>query len=155
MIPQQASSSFSVSKASIADRAIHFPKQVLRRATMRDAREQHANLVRNFALLARVNPTRALMRARAFVGRHDYIFALVCMLNVNLGAFDVPAVPDDADVVELARACDALALLEDVAACHTAMDAPRRRRVLRRLECAGALPVAWMDVDVHEHCTDY
>ena len=96
-----------------------------------------------FQLLSQVNPTRALMSMRPFVARHDYVFALVCMLNVNLGAFDVPAdPPPDAGARTLVGACEALALLQDVAACHDAMDAPRRRRVLRRLECSGALPVA-------------
>jgi hypothetical protein len=40
-------------------------------------------------LLRRLNPTASLVRVGAFVARHDYIFALLCILNVNMGALDV------------------------------------------------------------------
>ena len=40
-------------------------------------------------LLRRLNPTASLLRAAVFVARHDYIFALLCLLNVNMGALDL------------------------------------------------------------------
>jgi hypothetical protein len=47
-------------------------------------------------LLRRLNPTASLVRVGAFVARHDYIFALLCILNVNMGALDVTS--SNADV---------------------------------------------------------
>jgi hypothetical protein len=40
-------------------------------------------------LLRRLNPTTSLLRASSFVARHDYLFALLCLLNVNMGALDL------------------------------------------------------------------
>eukprot|EP00635_Sarcinochrysidales_sp_CCMP3193_P014228 CAMPEP_0118914400 /NCGR_PEP_ID=MMETSP1166-20130328/14770_1 /TAXON_ID=1104430 /ORGANISM="Chrysoreinhardia sp, Strain CCMP3193" /LENGTH=594 /DNA_ID=CAMNT_0006853981 /DNA_START=143 /DNA_END=1924 /DNA_ORIENTATION=- len=40
-------------------------------------------------LLRRLNPTESLLRASAFVAKHEYVFALLCLLNVNMGAFDI------------------------------------------------------------------
>lgn len=39
-------------------------------------------------LMQRLNPTGSLLRARPFVARHDYIFTLLCLLNVNMGALN-------------------------------------------------------------------
>lgn len=41
--------------------------------------------------MQRLNPTGSLLRARPFVARHDYIFALLCFLNVNMGALNTSA----------------------------------------------------------------
>lgn len=41
--------------------------------------------------MQRLNPTGSLLRARPFVARHDYIFALLCLLNVNMGALNTSA----------------------------------------------------------------
>lgn len=41
--------------------------------------------------MQRLNPTGSLLRARSFVARHDYIFALLCLLNVNMGALNTSA----------------------------------------------------------------
>lgn len=41
--------------------------------------------------MQRLNPTGSLLRARSFVARHDYIFALLCLLNVNMGALNTGA----------------------------------------------------------------
>lgn len=38
--------------------------------------------------MQRLNPTGSLLRARPFVARHDYIFTLLCLLNVNMGALN-------------------------------------------------------------------
>lgn len=41
--------------------------------------------------MQRLNPTGSLLRARPFVARHDYIFALLCLLNINMGALNTGA----------------------------------------------------------------
>lgn len=41
--------------------------------------------------MQRLNPTGSLLRARPFVARHDYIFTLLCLLNVNMGALNTSA----------------------------------------------------------------
>lgn len=38
--------------------------------------------------MQRLNPTGSLLQARPFIVRHDYIFALLCLLNVNMGVLD-------------------------------------------------------------------
>lgn len=38
--------------------------------------------------MQRLNPTGSLLRARPFVAQHDYIFTLLCLLNVNMGALN-------------------------------------------------------------------
>lgn len=46
--------------------------------------------------MQRLNPTGSLLRARPFVARHDYIFALLCLLNVNMGALNMgTALPEE------------------------------------------------------------
>lgn len=42
-------------------------------------------------LMQRLNPTGSLLRAAPFVARHDYIFTLLCLLNVNMGALNSSA----------------------------------------------------------------
>ena len=41
------------------------------------------------ALLKRLNPTAQILRARSFCRHHEYIFALLCLLNVNMSALDL------------------------------------------------------------------
>lgn len=38
-----------------------------------------------FQLLQKFNPTASLLRMKSFVSRHDYVFSLLCLLNVNMG----------------------------------------------------------------------
>lgn len=47
--------------------------------------------------MQRLNPTGSLLRARPFVARHDYIFALLCLLNVNMGALNTSPAPGNPD----------------------------------------------------------
>jgi hypothetical protein len=42
-----------------------------------------------FQLLTRYNPTASLLRMKSFVARHDYVFSLLLILNVNMDAFDI------------------------------------------------------------------
>ena len=45
----------------------------------------------------RLNPTASMLKASAFVTRHEYIFALLCILNVNMGALDLSRPEGDGD----------------------------------------------------------
>ncbi|KAH8068677.1 hypothetical protein JL721_6537 [Aureococcus anophagefferens] len=113
-------------------------------------------------LLRRLNPTESLLRASAFVARHEYIFALLCLLNVNMGALDLAA-RGDADAgddsgdfdagakgdggdyqraVDAQRAVAAHALLHTLAKVHGAMSPDARQRVLQTVTSSGALPVS-------------
>eukprot|EP00617_Octactis_speculum_P020116 CAMPEP_0185769624 /NCGR_PEP_ID=MMETSP1174-20130828/55055_1 /TAXON_ID=35687 /ORGANISM="Dictyocha speculum, Strain CCMP1381" /LENGTH=465 /DNA_ID=CAMNT_0028454763 /DNA_START=6 /DNA_END=1400 /DNA_ORIENTATION=+ len=42
-----------------------------------------------FQLLLRINPSASLLRMKSFLARHDYLFSLLLLLNVNMGAFDM------------------------------------------------------------------
>lgn len=53
-----------------------------------ETRAQPSPRVNRTGLMQRLNPTGSLLRARSFVARHDYIFALLCLLNVNMGALN-------------------------------------------------------------------
>lgn len=48
-------------------------------------------------LMQRLNPTGSLLRARPFVARHDYIFTLLCQLNINMGALNSSALVGGGD----------------------------------------------------------
>ena len=41
------------------------------------------------ALMRRLNPTASLLKSDAFCVRHEYVFSLPCLLNVNMGALDL------------------------------------------------------------------
>jgi len=41
------------------------------------------------ALMRRLNPTASLLKSDAFCVRHEYVFSLLCLLNVNMGALDL------------------------------------------------------------------
>lgn len=98
-----------------------------------------------FQLLNRFNPTASLLRMKSFVARHDYIFTLLLLLNVNMGAFDVcsnsSSQYDDEEDEELAPYF-AYAMLYEVSNVFQMMSVDGQRRVLRRIEMSGALPVA-------------
>jgi hypothetical protein len=111
-------------------------------------------------LLRRLNPTASLLRAAVFVARHDYLFALLCLLNVNMGALDLSVrsnfnskkkkkaenedADEDTDDDELAdeladendenlvEAYYAHSLLHDMASVHAMMDATAQQRVMNR-----------------------
>lgn len=40
-------------------------------------------------LLRRMNPTAQMLKATTFCKYNDYVFALLCLLNVNMGALDL------------------------------------------------------------------
>ena len=57
-------------------------------------------------LMQRLNPTGSLLRARPFVARHDYIFTLLCLLNVNMGALNTSAMLGGGETADGAVAAD-------------------------------------------------
>lgn len=77
----------------VANMALHNPQLVkgisssLRTLIIASFRAPHTQFV--MMLLRRLNPTSQILRASAFCRFHDYIFALLCMLNVNMGALDL------------------------------------------------------------------
>ena len=106
-------------------------------------------------LLRRLNPTASLLRASSFVARHDYIFALLCLLNVNMGALDLSvnkanpnnsSFDEENDISEndssIVEAYYAHSLLHDMAAVHASMEPEAQVRVLNRVIHSGALPVS-------------
>jgi hypothetical protein len=92
-----------------------------------------------FQILRRFNPTSALMEMKTFVARHEYVFVLLLQLNVNMGSFDVSREAMAENVEDVYRG---FTLLQEVASIYSTMDDERKRKVLRRLEQSGALPVA-------------
>lgn len=114
-------------------------------------------------LLRRLNPTSSLLRASAFVAHHDYLLALVCLVNVNMGALDMsstdrasdrdrkadskgddedgggPYLGDDGEGI--AEAYYARMLLLQLRNAVSLLDDDHRRRVVQRLQSSSALPV--------------
>eukprot|EP00752_Nemacystus_decipiens_P008440 g7544.t1 len=115
-------------------------------------------------LMQRLNPTGSLLRARSFVARHDYIFALLCLLNVNMGALNTSAfllgtgesatavvreeegreksVIGETPIDLSLEMVLAQGLLDDMAGVYKRMSPEARRRVVRRVTQSGALPVS-------------
>lgn len=70
-------------------------------------RSSTAVLAFGTGLMQRLNPTGSLLRARPFVARHDYIFTLLCLLNVNMGALNTSAFLEGSETGDRAAAADA------------------------------------------------
>ena len=79
------------------------------------------------ALLKRLNPTAQILRARSFCRHHEYIFALLCLLNVNMGALDLSqraeVDEDTGDAYTLYEGHHAHTLLHELATVYASMDA--------------------------------
>ncbi|KAJ1453539.1 hypothetical protein M885DRAFT_524007 [Pelagophyceae sp. CCMP2097] len=109
-------------------------------------------------LLRRLNPTESLLRAATFVARHDYIFALLCLLNINMGALDLSGGQgtesdskggDDAldaaasrAAVERQRSTAAMTLLHSLAEVFGQMTPQAQSKVFNTVVGSGALPVS-------------
>lgn len=95
------------------------------------------------SLLRRLNPTASMLKASAFVTRHEYIFALLCILNVNMGALDLSR-PEGAEqsAYKSAEAYRADALLRELATVYAQMPKEVQQRVHQRFISSGALPVS-------------
>eukprot|EP01039_Chlorochromonas_danica_P001318 gene1318-1439_t len=124
----------------VAEMALHNPNLVkgiassLRTLIIASFRAPSTQFV--MTLLRRLNPTTQLLRAAAFCRYHDYIFALICILNVNMGSLDISRSSSDSDdnYAEL--------LMNQLASVYTSMDVAKQSRVTKRLFFSGALPIA-------------
>lgn len=127
---------------AVAEMALHNPNLVkgiaasLRTLIIASFRAPSTQFV--ISLLRRLNPTSQLLRASAFCRYHDYIFALICMLNINMGALDL------AGATKATNSEDnyASAMLADLANIFNSMDKAKQSRVAKRLLFSGALPLS-------------
>ena len=87
------------------------------------------------ALLKRLNPTAALLEAPSFVAAHDRIFALLLLLNANMGALELGREAESKDE-------NPHELLHGLARVYQMIDGDARERVRRIVKESGALPVA-------------
>lgn len=121
----------------------HFPQLVngisssMRTLIIATFRASQLNLLGSSLL--KLNPTLALLKATDFCVSHEYIFSLLCILNINSGAVDLSSVrgarPDS-------TAASPVELLEGLSAVFAKMSSKMRARVHRRVSSSGALPVS-------------
>lgn len=88
-------------------------------------------------LLRRLNPTAQILRASAFCRHHEYIFALLCMLNINMGALNISNSHKSGE-----EDLYATQLLAQLASIYHSMNASERMRVCKRVQFSGALPIS-------------
>ena len=143
----------------IAEMALHNPQLVkgiaasLRTLIIASFRAPATQFV--VSLLRRLNPTAQMLRAAAFCRHHEYIFALLCLLNVNMGALDLSRGSPGGDGGDSGdedgldgeaggsdSSYNAHALLHELANVYASMDAPTQGRVYKRVMSSGALPVS-------------
>eukprot|EP00128_Syssomonas_multiformis_P013626 Colp12_sorted_trinity150504_noHs@4650 len=123
----------------VAEMALHNPQLVkgiaasLRTLIIASFRAPSTQFV--MTLLRRLNPTSQILRASAFCRHHEYIFALLCMLNVNMGALNITNKSTDEDTY-------ATQLLAQLAAIYNSMQSSERVRVSKRVMFSGALPIS-------------
>jgi hypothetical protein len=124
----------------VAEMALHNPQLVkgmaasLRTLIIASFRAPSTQFV--MTLLRRLNPTSQILRASAFCRHHDYIFALICMLNINMGALDISRKDgshEDAFALEM---------LQELTQVYNSMDREKQARVVKRLMYSGALPMS-------------
>eukprot|EP00600_Ochromonadales_sp_CCMP1393_P006441 CAMPEP_0174969156 /NCGR_PEP_ID=MMETSP0004_2-20121128/8576_1 /TAXON_ID=420556 /ORGANISM="Ochromonas sp., Strain CCMP1393" /LENGTH=636 /DNA_ID=CAMNT_0016218555 /DNA_START=144 /DNA_END=2051 /DNA_ORIENTATION=- len=123
----------------VAEMALHNPHLVkgiaasLRTLIIASFRAPSTQFV--MTLQRRLNPTAQILRASAFCRHHDYIFALLCMLNVNMGVLNMAQKDDPEDTY-------ATELLQQLTAIYVSMDATKQARVGKRVMFSGALPIS-------------
>lgn len=93
-------------------------------------------------ILRKFNPTGQMLRARQFCIHHEYIFALLCLLNVNMGALDLSQPSAVAEEYTSVDGYNARGLLYDLAQIYSLMDKDKQARVYKRVMSSGALPVS-------------
>ena len=107
----------------IAEMTLHNPQLVkgiaasLRTLIIASFRAPSTQFV--MSLLRCLNPTTQILQASAFCRHHEYIFALLCLLNVNMGALDMSAEGGDDDESD---ADHAYGLLHELATIYSQMD---------------------------------
>lgn len=127
----------------VAEMALHNPQLVkgiaasLRTLIIASFRAPATQFV--MTLLRRLNPTAQILRASAFCRHHEYIFALLCMLNVNMGALNISkkgVIDDELDDTYATQ------LLAQLASIYNSMNQQERQRVCKRVMFSGALPIS-------------
>lgn len=131
----------------IAEMALHNPQLVkgiaasLRTLIIASFRAPATQFV--MSLLRRLNPTAHMLRASAFCRHHEYIFALLCLLNVNMGALDLSRSGSGGAADEEGEdSYNAHTLLHELATVYADMDAAAQGRVYKRVMYSGALPIS-------------
>ncbi len=125
----------------VADLTLHSPQLVkgmastLRTLIVASFRAPATQFV--MTLLQRLNPTLQILQASTFIRHHEYIFALLCMLNVNMGALDLSKTADEKD-----ESFQAHSLLHDLASLFNQMDPGAQTRVYKKVVSSGALPIS-------------
>jgi hypothetical protein len=146
---------------AVAEMALHNPNLVkgiaasLRSLIIASFRAPATQFV--MMLLRRLNPTTQLLRASAFCRYHDYIFTLICMLNINMGALNLTknteataagsnSATNKKQQFTLADVLDddnyASFILSELAAIYHSMDKAKQGKVTKRLVLSGALPIS-------------
>jgi hypothetical protein len=129
----------------VAEMALHNPQLVkgiaasLRTLIIASFRAPSTQFV--MTLLRRLNPTAQILRASAFCRHHEYIFALLCMLNVNMGALNI----SKRGAGEMDDECEdlyATQLLAQLAGIYNSMSGAARQSVCKRVMFSGALPIS-------------
>ena len=129
----------------VAEMALHNPQLVkgiaasLRTLILASFRAPATQFV--MALLRKLNPTSQILRARAFCRYHEYIFALLCMLNINMGALDLSKPVDEEDD-DGENMFVAHSLLHELATVYADMAPETQARVYKRVMTSGALPLS-------------
>ncbi len=133
---------------AVAQMALHKPNLVkgiaasLRTLILASFRAPATQFV--MSLLRRLNPTTQMLKATTFCMHHEYIFALLCLLNVNMGALDLSArnindVKDDGNSADVQHAH---ALLHQLASVYELMEPRSKQAVYKRVSSSGALPIS-------------
>lgn len=125
----------------VAEMALHNPQLVkgiaasLRTLVIASFRAPSTQFV--MTLLRRLNPTFQMLRASAFCRYHDYIFALLCILNVNMGALDIGSGSKEDDDDSFAAV-----LLQQLGDIFLSMSPSKQADVSKRVLFSGAVPIA-------------
>ena len=125
----------------VADLTLHSPQLIkgmsacLRTLIVASFRAPATQFV--MTLMQQLNPTLQILQASTFCKHHEYIFALLCMLNVNMGALDLSKSADEKD-----ESFQAHSLLHDLASLFNQMDPSAQTRVYKKVVSSGALPIS-------------
>ena len=93
-------------------------------------------------LLQRLNPTSQILQASTFCKNHEYIFALLCLLNVNMGALDLSKQNGDDGSGAKDESFHAHSLLHDLATIFNELEPAAQARVYKRVVSSGSLPIS-------------
>ncbi|CAM9172174.1 unnamed protein product [Chrysoparadoxa australica] len=93
-------------------------------------------------LLRRLNPSASLLQAGPFIRRHDYLFSLLCLLNVNMGALDLSRDSEGGRGADDGLPSSPHNLLAELSSIYQQMELDAQARVLKRVAHSGALPTS-------------